>query len=85
MREGLGKSFNRAAQLLVTPGIADTQCGAKAAPRDRLWSEILTGVTEPGFAWDVEVIAQALAGGHRVVEVPITWNHQSGLGDPCRA
>jgi dolichyl-phosphate beta-glucosyltransferase len=77
VREGLGKSFNRAAQLLVTPGIADTQCGAKAAPRS-LWAEILTDVVEPGFAWDVEVIAQALAGGHRVVEVPITWNHQSG-------
>jgi dolichyl-phosphate beta-glucosyltransferase len=77
VREGLGKSFNRAAQLLVTPGIADTQCGAKAAPRS-LWDEILTGATEPGFAWDVEVIARALAGGHRVVEVPITWNHQSG-------
>ncbi len=77
MREGLGKAFNRAAQLLVTPGIADTQCGAKAAPRS-LWNEILADAVEPGFAWDVEVIARALAGGHRVVEVPITWNHQSG-------
>jgi SAM-dependent methyltransferase len=76
-RELLGKSFNRVAQLLVTPGIADTQCGAKAAPRS-LWSEILAGVTEPGFAWDVDVIAQALAAGKPVVEVPIVWNHQPG-------
>jgi len=77
LRETLGKSFNRAAQLLVTPGIADTQCGAKAAPRS-LWMQILGAGAEPGFAWDVEVIARALAGGHRVVEVPITWNHQPG-------
>jgi dolichyl-phosphate beta-glucosyltransferase len=77
LREGLGKSFNRAAQLLVTPGIVDTQCGAKAAPRS-LWAEVLADVVEPGFAWDVEVIARALAGGYRVVEVPIMWNHQPG-------
>ena len=76
-RELLGKAYNRAAQLLVTPGIADTQCGAKAAP-STLWSEILAGVTETGFAWDVDVIAQALAGGYPVVEVPIAWNHQPG-------
>ncbi|MDQ1468200.1 MAG: hypothetical protein QOH10_2615 [Actinomycetota bacterium] len=78
-RELLGKAYNRAAQLLATPGIADTQCGAKAAPRT-LWHEILVGVTETGFAWDVEVIAQALAGGDPVVEVPIAWNDQPGSG-----
>ena len=76
-RELLGKAYNRAAQLLVTPGIVDTQCGAKAAPRT-LWFEILAGVTEPGLAWDVDVIAQALATGRPVVEVPIVWNHQPG-------
>ena len=76
-RELLGKAYNRAAQLLVTPGIVDTQCGAKAAPRT-LWCEILAGVTEAGFAWDVDVIAQALAAGRPVVEVPIVWNHQPG-------
>lgn len=79
LRELLGKAFNRAAQLLVTPGIADTQCGAKAAPRS-LWRDILAGVSEPGFAWDVDVIAQALARGLPVVEVPIAWNHQPGSG-----
>ena len=77
VRELLGKSFNRAAQLLATPGIVDTQCGAKAAPT-ALWHRILASVTEPGLAWDVDVIAQALAGGHPVVEVPIEWNHQPG-------
>jgi SAM-dependent methyltransferase len=76
-RELLGKAYNRAAQLFVTPGIVDTQCGAKAAPRT-LWCEILAGVTEAGFAWDVDVIAQALAAGRPVVEVPIVWNHQPG-------
>jgi glycosyltransferase involved in cell wall biosynthesis len=79
VRELLGKAFNRAVQLTLTPGIVDTQCGAKAAPR-AMWGEILAGVTESGFAWDVDVIAQALAGGHPVVEVPIVWNHQPGSG-----
>jgi dolichyl-phosphate beta-glucosyltransferase len=76
-RELLGKAYNRAAQLLVTPGIADTQCGAKAAPRS-LWREILDGVRETGFAWDLDLIAQALTRDLPVVEVPIAWNHQAG-------
>ena len=76
-RELLGKAYNRLVQLLVTPGIVDTQCGAKAAPR-QLWRAILERVSEPGYAWDVDVIAQALAMRAPVVEVPIEWNHQPG-------
>jgi SAM-dependent methyltransferase len=77
VREMLGKAYNRAAQLLVTPGITDTQCGAKAAPRE-LWQAVLPNVSEQGFAWDVDLIAQALATRQPVVEVPIAWNHQPG-------
>jgi dolichyl-phosphate beta-glucosyltransferase len=76
-RELLGFGFNRATQLLMAPGITDTQCGAKAAPRE-LWLDILAATKEPGYAWDVEVIAQALALRIPLAEVPISWSHQPG-------
>lgn len=73
-REALGRLYNRAVQLAATPGIRDTQCGAKVAPR-ALWNQILPLSREKGFAWDVEIIALALALGAEVCEVPVTWRH----------
>ena len=40
---GLATRYGHMSQILVTPGIADTQCGAKAAPRD-VWRAILPSV-----------------------------------------
>lgn len=73
-REALGRAYNRLLQATVTPGIVDTQCGAKAA-RTSLWRTLLTHCRQTGFAWDAEVIAVALALGVEVLEVPITWRH----------
>ena len=40
VRELLGRSYNRLLQATVTPGVVDTQCGAKAAATD-VWERIL--------------------------------------------
>jgi dolichyl-phosphate beta-glucosyltransferase len=77
VREFLGRTYNRAVQSLVTPGILDTQCGAKVARRE-LWETLLPHSREPAFAWDVEVCALALAAGIPVVEVAIEWRHDDG-------
>lgn len=87
-REFLGRTYNRLVQLCLVPGIADTQCGAKAASSD-IWARILPACREEGFAWDVEVIAVARMMGVRVQEVGIEWRHQEGsrvnlLGDGAR-
>ncbi|HEX5614454.1 MAG TPA: bifunctional glycosyltransferase/class I SAM-dependent methyltransferase [Acidimicrobiia bacterium] len=74
IREALGRGYNRLLQATVTPGVVDTQCGAKVAPRD-VWARLLPHCREVGFAWDAELIAVAQALGVAVVEVPIDWRH----------
>ncbi len=87
-REFLGRAYNRLVQLSLVPGIADTQCGAKAASTD-IWARIIPACREEGFAWDVEVIAVARMMGVGVREIGIEWRHQDGsrvnlLGDGAR-
>jgi dolichyl-phosphate beta-glucosyltransferase len=74
VREGLGRAYNRLLQAAVTPGVVDTQCGAKVAPA-HVWQAVLPHCHEVGFAWDAEVIAVAQALGIEVVQVPIAWAH----------
>lgn len=74
MRETLGRAYNRVLQATVTPGIVDTQCGAKAA-RTHVWRQVLPHCQQVGFAWDAEVIAVALALQIEVQEVAIAWHH----------
>ena len=77
VREFLGRAFNRAVQLMVAPGIVDTQCGAKVA-QTQLWREILPRCREQGFAWDVEVVAVANSLDIPVLEIAIEWRHDEG-------
>lgn len=74
VRETLGRAYNRLVQATITPGVLDTQCGAKFAATE-LWHHILRDSREEGFAWDAEVIALARALGIPVREVPIEWRH----------
>ena len=74
VREALGRVYNRLLQAVMTPGVVDTQCGAKVAPRT-VWDALLPHCREPGYAWDAEVVAVAQAVGVAVVEVPVHWRH----------
>jgi dolichyl-phosphate beta-glucosyltransferase len=74
VREALGRLYNRLLQATVTPGVVDTQCGAKMATRG-VWEALLPHLREPGFAWDAELIAVARALGIEVAEVAIAWRH----------
>jgi SAM-dependent methyltransferase len=74
VREALGRAYNRLLQATLTPGIVDTQCGAKAASRE-LWARLLPFCHETGFAWDAELVAVASALDVEVQEVPIEWCH----------
>lgn len=73
-REALGRAYNRLLQATATPGIVDTQCGAKAA-RAQVWRQVLPYCHQVGFSWDAEVIAVALALQIDVQEVAIAWHH----------
>jgi glycosyltransferase involved in cell wall biosynthesis len=71
-RRRLGDAFAWTARRLLDADLHDFQCGAKALTRDA-WASVRRHLYEPGFAWDVELVAIAGALDQRIVEVPVTW------------
>lgn len=69
-----GRVFNALVQLVLVPGLKDTQCGFKcftAEAADYLFrKQRLTGA-----AFDAELLFLARRAGLRIREVPITWVH----------
>ncbi|HEY2813145.1 MAG TPA: glycosyltransferase [Acidimicrobiales bacterium] len=76
VREALGRAYNKLLQVTLTPGVVDTQCGAKVAAR-AVWDVVLPRLHEDGYAWDAELVAVAQALGIEVLEVPVEWRHDS--------
>ncbi|MFB6086113.1 MAG: glycosyltransferase [Halodesulfurarchaeum sp.] len=72
LRQHLGDAFAWIARRFLAVDLGDYQCGAKAMTRET-WETIREHLYEPGFAWDVEVIAMADAFGFDIEEVPIIW------------
>jgi glycosyltransferase involved in cell wall biosynthesis len=76
-RRFLGDGFAWLARRLLAADLYDYQCGAKAIRADA-WATVRDHLYEPGFAWDVELVAMAAALECRVREVPIEWEDQPG-------
>ncbi|MFC3477514.1 glycosyltransferase [Halobacterium litoreum] len=72
VRRFLGDGFAWLASGLLSVDLHDYQCGAKALTAES-WERVRDHLYEPGFAWDVELVAIAGAHGLRVAEVPIEW------------
>ena len=84
VRQVLGDGFSRLAGTLLSVELHDYQCGAKAITAEA-WDTIRHHLYEPGFAWDVELIAIAGAFDLPVAEVPVEWEDQPGSSvDPVR-
>jgi len=77
VRRFLGKGFTWLANTLLSVPLHDYQCGAKAIDAN-CWSKVREHLCEPGFAWDVELIAIAGALDLRVEEIPIEWEDRPG-------
>ncbi len=87
-RHLMGRVFNRLVQLLVVPGIEDTQCGFKCFTRAaaqrifsrvRLYGEDARPVKGSMVtAFDVEVLYLARRLGYRVQVVPVRWRYVPG-------
>ncbi len=87
-RHLMGRVFNRIVQLLVVPGLEDTQCGFKAfraeVARDLFSRSLLyhnglgaaRGPLVTGF--DVEILYLARRRGYRLAVLPIVWRHVEG-------
>jgi hypothetical protein len=84
----MGGTFNRLVRAVTGIPFKDTQCGFKAFDGEaaRLLFELSS---TDGFAFDVEVIARAVAMRLDLVEVPVRWREVEGthvrpLADPAR-
>lgn len=76
-RRWLGHGFAWIARRLLDVKCYDYQCGAKAMTR-AAWEAVRSHLYEPGFAWDIELIAMTDALGYEIREVPIAWDDQPG-------
>ena len=74
-RRRLGDGFAWLARRLLDADLHDYQCGAKAIDADA-WDTVADHLYEPGFAWDIELIAMAAALEQTVAEVPVRWEDQ---------
>ncbi|MFC7070879.1 glycosyltransferase [Halobaculum lipolyticum] len=76
-RRFLGDGFAWIARRLLDAKLYDYQCGAKALTAEA-WTGVRDHLYEPGFAWDIELVAVAAALDYRIAEVPVTWEDQPG-------
>jgi dolichyl-phosphate beta-glucosyltransferase len=75
-REAMGRVFNRLVQLLLLPGLHDTQCGFKlftAAAAETAFGRSRLD----GFSFDVEALYVARRRGLRIAEVPVVWRNDA--------
>lgn len=72
-REILGKFGNLVIQLLLLPGIKDSQCGFKLlGPQAKV---LVNQLHTQGWGIDVELLVLAKSSGLRLQEVPVRWKH----------
>jgi dolichyl-phosphate beta-glucosyltransferase len=76
-RRVLGRVFNFAVNILVVPGIRDTQCGFKLFTHQAA-EQVFSRCSVDGFSFDIEVLFLANKLGLTVVEVPVNWTHVAG-------
>ena len=72
-----GRAFASLVGLLIHPGVYDSQCGFKLISADA-YAAIRKWVTEPRFAFDVELLAALIEAGFPIEEVPIHWHDVAG-------
>lgn len=73
-RQLMGKIFNGFVQVLILPGIHDSQCGFKCFPRE-VAQQVFPRQRIDRFGFDVEVLWIARKLGYRIAEVPVTWTN----------
>jgi len=77
LRGTLGDGFAWLGRRLLSVPLFDYQCGAKAIDAES-WALVRGDLYEPGFGWDVNLIAAAGQHNLRVVEVPVSWADRPG-------
>ena len=73
-RESMGRVFNWLVQVLLLPGLKDTQCGFKLFTA-RAAEEAFASCRLDGFSFDVEALYVARRRGMGIAEVPVVWRN----------
>jgi dolichyl-phosphate beta-glucosyltransferase len=85
-RELAGRFGNKIIQVLLLPGVIDSQCGFKLLSPSVL--PLLQAVRTQRWGFDVELLSMAKTRGLSILEVPITWQHDDssavGVGSYVR-
>jgi len=74
-RHIMGRIFNHLVQLLILPGIHDTQCGFKLMTYDAAHTLCSKQLLD-GMSFDVELLALARLHGYTMSEIAIDWYHE---------
>ena len=74
-REMMGRNYNRLVQLLVLPGLHDTQCGFKVFTA-KAATACFGPLRTKGFGFDAEALVRARRQGWEIAEVPVHWSHR---------
>lgn len=72
----MGKAFNLLVQVVLLPGIWDTQCGFKLFRAD-VAHDAFAKLTTDGFGYDPEVLYRAKKQGVWIAEVPVVWRNSA--------
>jgi dolichyl-phosphate beta-glucosyltransferase len=72
----MGKAFNLIVQVVLLPGIWDTQCGFKLFRAD-VAKKVFARLSTDGFGFDPEVLYRARKQGVRIAEVPVVWRNSA--------
>lgn len=67
-----GRLMNWLIQLLILPGLNDTQCGFKCFTRE-IALDLFGKQTLDGWSFDIELLYLARQRGYRITEVAIPW------------
>ncbi len=67
-----GRIFNAIVQMVILPGLQDTQCGFKCFKREAA-KKLFKAQVLDGFSFDVEVLYLARKMGYSITEVPVMW------------
>jgi dolichyl-phosphate beta-glucosyltransferase len=71
-----GRGINFLIQMLILPGLNDTQCGFKCF-RAEVAEDLFKRQTLHGWSFDIELLYIARRHGYRILEIPIHWYHFS--------
>jgi glycosyltransferase involved in cell wall biosynthesis len=71
-RHLMGRVFNRVVQLVLLPGIEDSQCGFKCLRRE-VALDLVNAQTIYGWGFDVELLYIARQRGYSIHEVGVDW------------